>query len=303
MKNNFSRNVGQKPRLTPFTILLLVLLSLYALSFLGIILWGVLVSLMDSEIYLTDPRLNFENFTFANYAHVLSVGFSRYASNGTQLGRVNLFGLYAYSLLYAGGCAFFGTLVPTLTAYFCAKYDYKFSKVVYNVVVLVMAIPIVGSLPAEIRVSKALGLFDHIYGLWIMRANTLGVYFLILYEFYKSLPNAYIEAAKVDGASDLQILFKIALPLVRNLFFTIFLINFVAYWNEYQVPFVYMRPYPTIAYALYYYCDGGPGFNEVGWGSIPTSFALATLMFVPTLIVFIFTHKRLMGNLTVGGIK
>lgn len=294
---------NKKKRFTPLAIVLFAILAVYTLSFLGLMIWGVLVSFMDSSYYLVNPKLDFSQFTIKNYTQVISVGFSRITSTGLKLGKANLVGLYTYSILYAVGCAFTSTIVPTLTAYFCAKYNYKYSKIVYSVVVIVMAVPIVGSLPSEIRVAKALGLFDHIYGLWIMRANTLGIYFLLLYEFYKALPDAYIEAAKIDGASDIQILFKIALPLVRNLFFTIFLINFVTFWNEYQIPFIYMKPYPTIAYALFSYSSGGPLFNERGWGSIPASFALATYMFVPTLIIFIFTHKRMMGNLSVGGIK
>ena len=299
MKNR----TNKKKIFTPFSLILCIILAVYTISFIGLLIWGILVSFMDSGYYLTNPKLDFSHFTFENYIQVISVGFSRVTSTGTKLGTANLFGLYIYSILYAVGCAFTSTIVPTLTAYFCAKYDYKYSKIVYNVVVIVMAIPIVGSLPSEIRVAKTLGLFDHIYGLWIMRANTLGIYFLLLHEFYKAMPDAYIEAAKIDGANDFQILFKIGLPLARNLFLTIFLIQFVTFWNEYQIPYIYMKPYPTVGYALFSYSSGGPLFNERGWGSIPASFALATYMFVPTLIIFIFTHKRMMGNLSVGGIK
>jgi multiple sugar transport system permease protein len=132
-----------------------------------------------------------------------------------------------------------------------------------------------------------------------MRGNFLGMYFLIFYGGFKALPMAYSEAAKIDGAGNMDVLVKIILPLVKNTFFTIFILHFIAFWNDYNTPLVYMPSYPTIAYGLYFVTN-----NSVnGMSATPMRMAASMLMLIPILVLFLTFHKRLLGNLTVGGIK
>lgn len=67
-----------------------------------------------------------------------------------------------------------------------------------------------------------------------MAANMQGFYFFVMYSAFKAMPIGYSEAAKIDGASNGQILLAIAMPLIKNLFLTVLLINFVEYWNNDQ---------------------------------------------------------------------
>lgn len=72
----------------------------------------------------------------------------------------------------------------------------------HTTVLITMVIPVVGSLPAEIRMAQSLGLYDQIWGMWILKANFLGMYFLVFYNIFKALPASYTEAAKIDGARE-----------------------------------------------------------------------------------------------------
>ena len=207
--------------------------------------------------------------------------------------------MFVYSILYSLGCAFFQTLVPCITAYLCARFNYKFSKIVYTAVIVVMILPIVGSLPAELQMAKNTGLYDSIWGLWIMKANFLGMYFLVFYDGFKGLSMTYTEAAKIDGASNMHILLAIVLPLVKNIFFTVMLVNFIGFWNDYQVPLLYMPSYPTVAYGMYNMANT----RENNLSSVPMRMTGAMLMFIPIFTLFLIFQKRLLGNLTVGGIK
>jgi len=147
--------------------------------------------------------------------------------------------------------------------------------------------------------AKAIGLFDHIWGLWIMKANFLGMYFLVFYNMFKQLPMAYTEAAKIDGAGNMSVLIKIVLPLVRNTFFTVMLINFIGFWNDYQTPLIYLPSFPTIALGMYHMAST----TENGLSTVPMRMTGAMLMLIPILVLFLAFHKRLLGNLTIGGIK
>ena len=193
--------------------------------------------------------------------------------------------MFVYSILYCVGCSVIQTLVQCVTAYLCARFAYKLSKVVEYIVIIVMTIPIVGSLPAEITLSKDLGLYNHIYGMWVMKANFLGMYFLIFLAAFKSISMTYTEAAKIDGASNMSIMLKIIFPLVKNVIFTIILVNFIAYWKDYQTPMIYISAYPTVTYGLFRIIFDSS--SSAGMVSVPIRMTASIIVVLPLIILFI----------------
>ena len=280
--------MNRKIRIAPLLIVLFVILSLYVLSMVGLFFWGLITSLKD-DVYYGLPT----QWMFINYLEVF-VQFTMPAG----IEKVYFETILGNSLAYALGCAFFKTLVPCIAAYACARFNTKLSKIVHSVVLITMIVPIVGSLPSEIRVAYSVGFYNHIWGLWIMSANMLGLYFFVMYSAFKAMPMGYSEAAKIDGANNLQVLLQIALPLVKNLFFTILLIHFVEFWNNYQTPMVYLPNYPTLGYSLFYMTFGSNEMKEP-----VKQIALTLTVATPVLVLFICFQERLMGNLTLGGLK
>jgi ABC-type glycerol-3-phosphate transport system permease component len=286
-----------KTKFSPFTIVLLIVLAAYVLSMFTLIGWALITSFKSPNDFRTNaigmPEKFVWNYTFVYTKFYVSV----LTESGMEV--VYMETMFVYSILYSLGCAFFQTLVPCITAYLCARFNYKFSKIVYTAVIVVMILPIVGSLPAELQMAKNTGLYDSIWGLWIMKANFLGMYFLVFYDGFKGLSMTYTEAAKIDGASNMHILLAIVLPLVKNIFFTVMLVNFIGFWNDYQVPLLYMPSYPTVAYGMYNMANT----RENNLSSVPMRMTGAMLMFIPIFTLFLIFQKRLLGNLTVGGIK
>ncbi len=313
-KKRRKRGVGEgRESFSPLTIIMFVILIIYVFSMLFLIGWTLLTS-VKHDVDFKDNILGFPrphspynpNFTwgwqFENYVKVFDFFFVRKSveiHGVTQRVTFGMWDMFKFGLFYALGCAFFKALVPMLTAYTCAKFNYFFSKIIHAIVIVTMILPIIGSLPSEIRIARALGLYDKIWGLWLMRANFLGMYFLVFYGMFKSLPAAYTEAAKIDGAGNFSILFLVVLPLVKNTFFTVFLLQFIGFWNDYNTPLIYMPSYPTIAYGLYEVTSTTQ--NEMT--STPMRMAAAMLMLLPILAIFLTFHKSLLGNLTVGGLK
>ncbi len=286
-----------REKLNVFTVILLVCLVLYAISLFTPLAWGLITSFKKQSEF----RLNIIGLPKKwvwNYSYVFKMFFVRVPTD-TGVRKVGMGFLFLYAFLYAAGCAFTSAIVPCVTSYLCARFRYKFSKIVYAVVIVTMVLPIVGALPSEIRMSKALGLYDHIWGLWIMKANFLGMYFLVFYGLFATMPMAYTEAAKIDGAGNLTILLRIILPLVKNTLFTVMLINFIGFWNDYQTTLIYLPSFPTIALGMFHMAST----TENGLSTIPMRMTGAMLMLTPILALFLCLHKRLLGNLTVGGIK
>lgn len=287
-----------REHMTPLTGAMLVFLIIYVVSLLVPLIWSMITAFKKQS----DFRINIIGLPKEwvwNFSYVYEM-FKVRVNTDTGSIDVGMGLMYIYSILYSVGCAFFNTLVPCTTSYCCARFrQYKFSKLIYTIVIVTMALPIVGSLPSEIRVAKALGLYDQIWGLWVMKANFLGMYFLVFYNSFKSMPVGFREAAKIDGAGNFRIFLNVEFPLVKSTFFTVMLINFITFWNDYQTPLVYLPSYPTIALGMFHMATT----TENGLSTVPMRMTGAMMMLVPILIIFLIFHKRLLNNLMVGGIK
>lgn len=325
---------------TPLTIALLVCLIVYCVSLFFLLGWGIFTSFkLNDNFYYEETVLPIFNFTsivekwkasgarddlknIGVYNQALQemgseslLPFHTYKNIFTQFvkdsapyagipGReVGMPEMYLYSFLYAGGCALTATFIPCITAYACARFNYKFSRFIHTLVIVVMMIPVVGSLPSEIRMAQATGVMNRIWGLWIMRANFLGMYFLVFYDICKALPTSFSEAAKIDGANNFQIFFQIAMPLIRNTFFTVLLIKFISFWNDYQAAMIFMPSYPTVAIGLNEIMNTNAFAIRYQHHWIPARMAAVVMTATPVCILFAIFQKRLLGNLTVGGVK
>ena len=283
---------------SPYAIVTLCILILYVVSLLFPSAWGLWTAMKSNLDYLGDPLGLPDTWHFENFLTALD----NYMVQVFKDGRTYYFyieSMLLFSLLYAVGAAFFTTFVCCLVAYVTSRFNFVFNKVVYGIVIVTMTLPIVGSLPSEIQMLKMLNLYDNIVGMWVLKSNFLGLYYLVFYSTFKSLPKDYSEAAYIDGASNLVVFVRIGLPLVRNIFFTIMLIKFIEFWNDYTATLTYMPSYPTLAFGLYEYSfSAAPEINIT-----PMRMAGCFVLAVPILIVFLFTHDRMMSNLSMGGVK
>ena len=203
------------------------------------------------------------------------------------------------SLIYSVGCAFFYTLTPCIVAYCAARFKFKFSKVIYTFVIITMSLPIVGAMPSEIRMLKLIGLYDNFIGMFVLRANFLSLYFLIFYAQFQMIPMTYSEAAKVDGASNFRIMTTIIIPQAIPTITTVFLLSFITFWNDYQIPRYYLPNYPTVAEGLFYYINNLP----LDLNAIPVQLAALIGLTIPIVVVFALLNKYLKLNVATGGIK
>lgn len=283
---------------SPYAIVTLCILILYVVSLLFPSAWGLWTAMKSNLDYLGDPLGLPDTWHFENFLTALD----NYMVQVFKDGRTYYFyieSMLLFSLLYAVGAAFFTTFVCCLVAYVTSRFNFVFNKVVYGIVIVTMTLPIVGCLPSEIQMLKMLNLYDNIVGMWVLKSNFLGLYYLVFYSTFKSLPKDYSEAAYIDGASNLVVFVRIGLPLVRNIFFTIMLIKFIEFWNDYTATLTYMPSYPTLAFGLYEYSfSAAPEINNT-----PMRMAGCFVLAVPILIVFLFTHDRMMSNLSMGGVK
>ena len=283
-----------KNRLSPITIIMLVVLILYCVLLLSMLLWTVLTSL-KKPLGFNNNVIGFPKpWYFKNIPYILE-----HAEIIKEQGIVPFYEIVWNSVLYSVGCALINTAVTCVVAYLCARYECKFSKFVYSLVLVVMVIPVVGNQTSELQMAINLRLYDKMAGMLVMRATFLGIYFLVFYNMFKAVPKAYSEAAEIDGAGDFQIMVQIFFPIVANTFLTVLLINFIGYWNNYQVPMVYVPNHPTLAEYMFQITT----FSKYPFSKAPVQLSASLILLVPAVVIFACMHKRLLGNISIGGIK
>ena len=301
MKLKLKKDHLRNNHLTVFPVFILAILVIYAVLLFGLLAYALFVATRSPKtsdfsgtyLMMTNQDFYFNLFDVFELVHVTT-------STGTENTLLDIIG---NSLIYSIGSAFVKTLVPCLAAYACARFEFKTSKIVYTAVLVAMMIPIVGSLPSELKIAYGLGIVNNMAGVIMLKANMLGLYFFVMYGAFKSMPAAYFEAAKIDGANNWQILFRIGFPLIRNVFLTVMLINFVTFWNDYQTPMVYLLDKPTLGYVLWQLVAnaGVPGDSSLK--SAVYAFNMVILSSLPVVILFAIFKDKFMGNLTMGGIK
>lgn len=289
--------VFKKRKVSIFTISIFIVLSIYFISLLIPFIWATFSATNTPNEYMIyytwhkkfPTTITFDNFSLALGKYVLK----------TEKGEFSFFDMIGHSVIYSVGCAFFYTLTPCIVAYCAARFKFKFSKVIYAFVIITMSLPIVGAMPSEIRMLKTIGLYDHFFGMFVLRMNFLSIYFLIFYAQFQMIPMTYSEAAKVDGASNFRIMTMIILPQAIPTIVTVFLLSFITFWNDYQIPRYYLPNYPTVAEGLFEYTHNLP----LELNAIPVQLAALIGLTVPIVVVFALLNKYLKLNVATGGIK
>ena len=289
----------KKRNLSVLNVSLFLVLAVYCVSLILPLIWAIITSVKEQYDFLYNPLGLPVEYIFENFGTVLEKFEVNAIVDGIQV-KQGIWQMLINTLLYAGGAALMATLIPCITAYVTAKFPQKkMSGVIYAIVIATMIIPIVGSYPAEITMLQNLGIYDTLLGIWIQKANFLGVYFLVFHAAFKGLAKEYSEAAEIDGASEFTIMTRIMLPLVRNTFFTVFLIKFVELWNDYQVPLLYLPSRPTLSFGLYFVSN----YTGNTISTVPLRMAGCIIILLPILALFIAFKEKLMGNITMGGVK
>ena len=316
-----------KKKIQVIDVVIFALLTIFSLTLLLLLAWGVLTSfksyddfalfnniigLPNLEAYGAQDALAFGNYRrvlFSTVFHLNSSNASYYSALFGYIenspNKVFVFGDYLFnSFLYSIVCSLVHAFVAFTCAYLCAKYKFRFSEFIYVLMLIVMAIPIVGSSPAMVSLLRDLGIHDTIFAMVALNFNFTGIYFFVFHAYLTGISDTYVEAAEIDGASQLGVFIKIIFPLCLKTFFTVFLLQFIQTWNDYQTPLLYYPNHPTLAYAVFRMTNNTGGADKgMEYQGVPQRVAGCMVLAIPIFAIFVAFNKLLMGNLTMGGLK
>lgn len=282
-----------------FEVVIWILLAVISLSYLYMMFWTIITSLKDIDDFMHNRFGLPDVFAGDNLIYVIN-NFEVPVRDANGIAyMVGIPTMFWNTVVYVLGCGLTSTVVPFLTAYLVSKYRYKFSKILYLFVVIAMCIPVVGTQAASITLMQDLGLYDTQWGVPLMKGSIISMYFLIMVAAFDGVSDSMIEAAEVDGASQFRIMVQIVMPMAMNVFWTVFLINSISFWNEYTTAYMYQPNYPTLSVALYSLVNKST--QNISYP--PYRMAACLALMVPVLILFLCFHNRMMNNLSMGGVK
>jgi multiple sugar transport system permease protein len=200
---------------------------------------------------------------------------------------LNMLLLFKNSLILAVSITFLNTFLSAMAGYAIAKIPFPGSKQIFSFMLATMMIPGVLFLIPTYVMMYRLGWVGHFYALIIPSAISVYNIFLIR-QFVIGIPNEQIEAARLDGANDIQIFTKIILPLSRPVLATVAILSFIGSWNDFLGPLLYLN-HPetwTVQLGLYQFQSSIPGEH------IQELWASMTLITLPLILVYFLLQDQ-----------
>lgn len=263
-------------------LLLIVWLVLMGLPFF----FMVNASFKNQREAMMSPAWDFpENLTFDNYEAVLkSNTFFQYFLNS-----VTVISISVVLIL----------VVSAMASYIFARLPFRFSRLLFMVIVAGFVIPIHSTLVPVYLLTNDLGLYDTRWALIGPYVTfNLPISIFILTEFMRQIPRELEEAAYLDGSNFLNTFLSIILPLSKPGLVTLAIYNSVTLWNEFVFAFVLIAKTEnrTLPLAIWEY-QGEFGMN------IPAVMSVLTLSALPLIIVYIFGQERVTRGMMAGALK
>ena len=204
-----------------------------------------------------------------------------------------------------GWSVYVALLSTVLTLLFCsmggyafALFDFKYKSALFALVMGTMLLPSFMNMIPTFMIMDVLGWIDQPRALYIPGAASAFGIFLMRQFVSSSIPKVLVEAARMDGCSELGIFWRIVLPLLKPALGTLGLITFIASWNNFIGPLIVMRSPDMYTLPLALRSLQSPVNTE--WGALMTGSAIATL---PLVVLFILASKQLISGLTAGAVK
>ena len=264
-------------------------LVLYAIVLLMMVplIWLVIISFKTNNEILTQPLSLPAKWSFINYKEALEL--------------LNIFRLFKNTFVIAVLAVAIQLLITVPSSYAVARMTFKRKSVqsaIYGFLLIGLAVsPFVLLFPIY-RINYFLG----IGGKWalILPYVTMGISFntLIFTGFIKGIPSELDEAALIDGANLLQLIVRIAIPVIRPAIATVIVFNVLYIWNEYPFSAIMLKNASdyTLARGIAYF----KGTYNVNYAGIA---AYSVLIIIPELIIYALFQNNIIEGMTAGAVK
>jgi len=263
-----------------------VLLFAGAVAFIAPFLWMISTSLKENQETMNfPPEWIPETLLWSNYP--------------TAIEQMEFFWRYGANTLYLCVLTVIGTVLSSaVAAYGFSRIEWRGRDQAFILVLATMMIPFPVVMVPVYTLFKELGWIGSFKPLWVpsFLAGAFNVF--LLRQFFLTLPKDISEAARIDGASEWQIFWHVVLPLAKPALIVVALFQFMATWNDFLGPLIYLNDQQDMTLAL-----GLQAFQSKGGGTDWNYLmAASTLIVLPVIVLFFFCQRYFIeGIATTGG--
>lgn len=252
------------------------------------VIYAILQSIKPiEEYYIFPPRFFVQNPTLQNYRDILTladnlwVPFSRYVFN-------TLFVSVAGTAVYV--------VISLMAGYALAKSKIRAMGVISNIIVWGLLFTDAAVVAVQYLIVVKLGIYNTYLALILPAlSNTMGV-FLMQQFIQTNISDSILEAARIDGAGEFTILFRVVAPSVKAGWITVLIFQFQSFWNNNLQNMSYSEELKQLSAVLQNISVGN--IARAGSGS-----AVVVLMMIPMLVIFIWSQRSIMDTMAHSGLK
>ena len=271
-----------------------VILFVFCAVWLSPLIIGVLGSFTKEYSFTYEPGQLFpeSGYTFENYLKL----FNKTDLDGT---RVPVERWVLNSFIVAISNTFLYLLIVGFAAYAFVFLNFKFRQAIFTVILFTMVIPGIATTAAQYSNVARLNISRSLLALILPGLGGVGGLFLIR-QFYLGIPKDLIESARMDGAKNLTIFFRIVFPLAKTVFLVQGLFSFMGSWNDLFWPQIVLGP----SKELWTLPVGIASISNTTRGdTIGLSLASAIFSAIPIFILYLFTQNKIIEGVANTGVK
>ncbi len=263
-----------------------IILILGAISMFAPFLWLILTSFMsNTQIFSFPPEFIPKSLTADNYISTFrNIHVARYFFNSLIVSVITTIGQ---------------VIIAAMAGFAFAKLNFKFNEPIFLIILATMMIPPQVNIVPLFYIMKELHWIDTFQAL-IVPGLFGGFGIFLMRQWFKSMPDALLDAAKIDGCNHLQIFIKIALPLALPAIATLAIFTFITSWNSFMWPLIVTNSdsIRTLPVAL---ASFKGSFREtIEWGQL---MACAVITTIPAVGIFLLGQKYFIRGIMSAGVK
>lgn len=266
------------------TAAMYALLTLTAIFMMLPFVWMLSTSFKpQSEIFVRPPVLISSNMSLDGYRYIIDNGVLRALGN---------------TVVIASAATILSIFFCALGGYGFAKYRFPGRNALFLLLLATMMIPAAVTMVPSYIIMLNLKWINTFYPLIIPgAANAFGIFFMR--QYIRSVSNELLDAGRIDGCTEFGLFWRIVLPIIRPGVISLGLIFFMASWNNYLGPLIYLKSPANFTLPLFMTTVQGPA----GYSLYREWMGIAVISVAPLLILFLAMQRRFIEGITSGALK
>jgi multiple sugar transport system permease protein len=266
------------------TILFYIALTISALIFIYPFYWMIMASIAP-ENEIGNLSLMPTSITLSSYSQMFD--------------KIPIGGAFINSLIVASSITIGVLVFGSMIGYALSKLEFKGRNLIFYVIIFTMTLPFQITLIPQYIIMVKFGWIDTYLALIVpYLINALSI--IMFRQYFKSIPDSLIDAARLDGCNEIQIIFRILWPNSMPAIITIGIITFMASWNEVLWPLIVIRDESlmTMPQLVTLFAVGGRAESQLG-----VKLASAVMLALPIVVAYLFFQKYFIQSMASTGIK